>query len=622
MVKKTIVGQRKKMNNGMIAEVIFDRGAFDIDIKFEDGTIVRKKSRAQFNRGGIANPSIGKNATRISNTSILGQTKTMLCGLKATVIADRGAYDIDIQFENGIIVSHTKRKIFRAGKVTFSNHDGLTGSINKMNCGFNAIVVADRGPNDIDVEFENGVIVTNKTRTAFKRGNISFPGAYKKSILGQNRTMSCGMCATVIDDNGWDDISVQFEDGTIVKGTSRSKFKKGTIANPSLGKGYALIRDASGETRIMNCGMEATVIAYRSSDDIDVLFVDGTMIKHRKIAHFRKGLIGNPNVNTSSIAGQQRVMNCGMLCEVIADRGCNDIDVRFADGTTLSHISRKHFQDGKLANPSLGRLHSITLKTSLAGQTRLMNCGMEATVICDRGAKDIDVRFTDGTIISSVRRGNFIRNKIDNPNYNKSSLLGQKKMMKNGQSAIVIEDRGWNDIDIQFEDGVIRKNLYRSSFITGYIANPTLPINSLPEMLIYNCVHQYYPHSERGFRPEWLMNPDTGANLELDIWIPELKIGIEYDGFPWHEKETSQSEVKYNLLKKSNQINYIITILERGTIVHTSDKHINFQLHYISRPDQYRLLLTELYDTMVDVFALININAYPNLIKKAIDDFT
>jgi very-short-patch-repair endonuclease len=36
---------------------------------------------------------------------------------------------------------------------------------------------------------------------------------------------------------------------------------------------------------------------------------------------------------------------------------------------------------------------------------------------------------------------------------------------------------------------------------------------------------------ERTFR--WLRNPRTGANLYLDIYIPALKIAIEYDG-PTH----------------------------------------------------------------------------------------
>ena len=33
------------------------------------------------------------------------------------------------------------------------------------------------------------------------------------------------------------------------------------------------------------------------------------------------------------------------------------------------------------------------------------------------------------------------------------------------------------------------------------------------------------------FRPDWLKNPLTGYNLELDIYYPDLKFAVEVDGF-------------------------------------------------------------------------------------------
>jgi hypothetical protein len=32
------------------------------------------------------------------------------------------------------------------------------------------------------------------------------------------------------------------------------------------------------------------------------------------------------------------------------------------------------------------------------------------------------------------------------------------------------------------------------------------------------------------YRPDWLKNPETGANLELDFWLPEVDVGIEVQG--------------------------------------------------------------------------------------------
>ena len=52
------------------------------------------------------------------------------------------------------------------------------------------------------------------------------------------------------------------------------------------------ISSCLGETRIMNCGMEATCIAYRGTHDIDVQFEDGTIVEHKSKVSFVRGQIG------------------------------------------------------------------------------------------------------------------------------------------------------------------------------------------------------------------------------------------------------------------------------------------------------------------------------------------
>jgi hypothetical protein len=37
-------------------------------------------------------------------------------------------------------------------------------------------------------------------------------------------------------------------------------------------------------------------------------------------------------------------------------------------------------------------------------------------------------------------------------------------------------------------------------------------------------------HQPRKCRPKWLLNPETGRSLELDIYIPEFKMAIEIQG--------------------------------------------------------------------------------------------
>ena len=47
-----------------------------------------------------------------------------------------------------------------------------------------------------------------------------------------------------------------------------------------------------GETRVMNCGMEATIIAYRKYIDIDVKFEDGTVRYNVSYHAFNRGCVG------------------------------------------------------------------------------------------------------------------------------------------------------------------------------------------------------------------------------------------------------------------------------------------------------------------------------------------
>ena len=61
----------------------------------------------------------------------------------------------------------------------------------------------------------------------------------------------------------------------------------------------------------------------------------------------------------------------------------------------------------------------------------------------------------------------------------KYSILGQKAVMKCGLEAEVIEDFGWNDITVRFNDGYTTYHRERNAFRNGKISHPNCKIKSI-----------------------------------------------------------------------------------------------------------------------------------------------
>lgn len=49
-----------------------------------------------------------------------------------------------------------------------------------------------------------------------------------------------------------------------------------------------------GEKKMMKCGLEAEIVAYRRSEDMDVRFPDGVVVKNVQYANFKRGMVEHP----------------------------------------------------------------------------------------------------------------------------------------------------------------------------------------------------------------------------------------------------------------------------------------------------------------------------------------
>lgn len=345
-----------------------------------------------------------------TKTNRLGETRMMNCGMEATIIRYGKYSDIDVRFEDGVIVEHKRYRAFENGNIANPNFNPRLGETKMMNCGMEATIIRYGGSADIDVRFEDGIVVEHREYREFEKGGIINPNikATVENRLDETCMMNCGMKATIIRYNGVRDIDVRFEDGTVAEHKAYGPFKRGEIANPNI---KTSAENCLGETRMMNCGMEATIIRYGGYKDIDVRFEDGTVVEHKGYSAFKRGEIANPNVKTfANRLDETRMMNCGMEATIIRYSRRDDIDVRFEDGTVIEHRQYNQFERGNIANPNFKASAENCL-----GETRMMNCGMEATIIRYNTGKDIDVRFEDETVVEHRGYGNFKTGGITHP---------------------------------------------------------------------------------------------------------------------------------------------------------------------------------------------------------------
>lgn len=500
--------------------------------------------------------------------SYLGNTRKMKNGHYATCIGYRNSNDCDFEFDNSIKRLNVRWRAFISNKLGLKSNDELKSDANivglrrQMKSGEFATCIAYRTNVDIDIRFDDGTIRRHLTKTSFMNGDFTNPNKESRlSMNGEEVKMNCGQKAICIEDRGCFDIDIQFEDGTVVT-TTRGAFRIGSVANPSLGRGAAVRSKNNfvGLEKVMNCGYKCKIIKYINAKDITVEFEDGIIVEHRYKSDFDRGNILHPNLDRgftvrskNSILGQSKVMNDNCKCKVIDYINCDNITVEFEDGTILKHGTKKSFELGQIHNPNA--LSVRTLSTSLVGVVKQMNNGMFAECIEDFGERNITIEFDDGTLVYNRSRSHFLHGEISNPNFK----------------------------------GVI----------------------SFPQCIVFYYIKKYFPDALFNYRPDWMRIVGSSRNSELDIYIPSIKVSIEYDGAVYaHLNYNQHAYDKAELIDKSNNIIRHITILEKNCIAYKQrvPKFIYYNLNYISKGYTKEFIIALKY-AIIDILRGLNVSS-------------
>ena len=184
-----------------------------------------------------------------------------------------------------------------------------------------------------------------------KRGT-SKVDLYRSIRLGEEGMANNGQKMKIVGYNNSCDISVEFEDGTVVSGIFYSAFKHGKVRNPNFDNRKKIMYERIGEERLSVTGQKMKIIEYKNFEDIDVEFEDGTVVYHRSYNNFKKGSIRNPNsIQTRAKLdriGEERVNREGIKLKIIAYFNKLDISVQSEDGIIVEHVRYDSFLKGTI----------------------------------------------------------------------------------------------------------------------------------------------------------------------------------------------------------------------------------------------------------------------------------
>lgn len=388
---KARVGQKHIMKNGMEATITAYYNSRNIDVVFADGTEVKGCSYSEFTNGVIANPNVRfKVGISLQEYAIqhylypLGFRKIKTGEWKSKGLEN---YELDffhpdaniaIEYDGNIhkFDACLKRDIhknelcrnlgiqlyrIREEKCPSTNnlakeyfvtrkqqvYIGLFDCKNELEEILHSHNIFFP-ENHIDFERDKDIIVDSY--------NSQYMNYYAKYRVGEKSfSKTFQQELTLIAYHASDNVDVQFADGAIKYGTSYQAFRQGKVQHPTIPINYRIANTRVGETRMMSCGLRATIIQYFNSDNSTVQFEDGAIRENVTYDYFQKGKVEHPDINTkivmnaAKLIGQTHMMNCGLEATIAAYRSSEDMDVIFANGIKRCHVTYANFRKGKVS---------------------------------------------------------------------------------------------------------------------------------------------------------------------------------------------------------------------------------------------------------------------------------
>lgn len=513
---ETHLNRRNTNFNGQEMVIIEYLNSRDMTVQFEDGGIAQHVKISDFETGTVANPKRNYESKAIvkHRKERVGKIILATNGQRMIIKKYYSASNITIQFEgeNGMFTgpisygetytNFKKGRIFNPYKkeniafnqkivdlipLKYINKQGYTKDKQRLK------IININTLKDIDLITEKGLILKNRTYTAFKRGTIRIKDSdyldkekymqdllnkieTREKYLGLEKHLDNGDIHVITEIKNINDIKVLNLKGRCAKHQTVENFKKG-LANSAFKsnknnqsqkeKLKLLAKKRIGEKVILKNGVETKIINYRSSVDIDVQFNDTKNIKyHATYSDFKRKNIKDPSRKRTSSKNKRYereggigIANNGQKMKITRYGNAYDIDVIFEDGIESFHKTYLLFQKGNIANPKDKHLPFDTGNTRL-WETNINKDNLLMQIVNYESASQITVRFKDGTEVETTYNQfklGYVNspNKSSNKKRNIDYFLNKKNIMLDGQICKIIKYHNTKDITVKFENGYI-----------------------------------------------------------------------------------------------------------------------------------------------------------------------
>lgn len=298
------VGEQRRAKDGRMMTIIAYANYNNLTVEYDDGMVVSGISYYQFQRGEV--PRVAK---RLGHA---GEERVTRHGEHVKLLVYRGKNDVDVQFESGEIRT-TTYPAFVSDKLTSMQYQtqkyaDRIGQTNINQQGRGMTIVGWNDSQHITVQFDNGVKKENVTYQSFQRGRVLCPGdkivrkrsedkveQMANSRIGQVFYNKQHERLTIVEYHGSNDVTVVFDDGTILEHVAYAQVKRGYVAKVNQAKQTVQRnqKEKVGEVRTAKNGFQMTIVEYNNTNNIIVEFEDGVRTQTRYCC-FKNGQVPHP----------------------------------------------------------------------------------------------------------------------------------------------------------------------------------------------------------------------------------------------------------------------------------------------------------------------------------------